>query len=241
MTNYYDPLKTLTKGVLDFLKVLLGGSAAIIIIDALSQTANALPATWDDFVRKWPLLIAALIVGLVKAANNFRKHNWKSSIKTDRNNNNGIAFTPLLIGLLALSLCAGCVTSTTRERSTDADGTYDFLYRATSAAAPFGKISETVHQMAYQGAGPDGGSLLVGQDSAGIDNTGQIEAIRAAGEITGQVVAALIQGGLIGGAPSIGGGGDAGALGAITSRITALEQIVTQIQSLMEIFNTLRE
>ena len=72
MTNYCDPVKTIVKGVLDFLKVLLAGSAAIILIDALSQTADALPATWEDFAQKWPLLLAALIAGLVKAANNYR-------------------------------------------------------------------------------------------------------------------------------------------------------------------------
>lgn len=77
MTRYYDPAKTILKGVLDFLKVLLGGGAAIVFVDALSETASALPLAWDDLVRKWPLLLVSLLVGLLKAGVNFWKHGGK--------------------------------------------------------------------------------------------------------------------------------------------------------------------
>ncbi len=101
--------------------------------------------------------------------------------------------------LLICFLLVGCTTTTslTKEKIILPDSEQEFEYSATTETPPFGKADKMIHQMVYTGAGENGGSLRVGQDAIGIDNTGQIQALQLMGEIIGTTIAVLIKQGLL--------------------------------------------
>lgn len=94
----------------------------------------------------------------------------------------------VVVAMILCVMATGCgVVKTT---FVDADGTE---YRATVFAPPFGKIGEAAASMAYQW---DGGRIAVGQDAAGMDNTGQTAAMEAIAAGVARGLAAYGTGGL---------------------------------------------
>ena len=135
----------------------------------------------------------------------------------------------LLVASVALSGCASVGTKTS-EAITNPDGTsYAFSYQGKSTAAPFGKVDATVHRMAYQTE--DGANLTVGQDAQGLDNTGQVAAISAMGEILGQTIAALLKGGIL--APATPEAVDTGGiLGKLNTRLEELDTLIERLRAM---------
>ena len=217
---YYSPWVTILKGVVDFLKVLLSGSAAIVFIDVLSDTADRLPATWEGFLESWPLLLIALLVGILRAFNNYRKNRYLlRSAKTSKWVRR--IFPVILVGILL----SGCISTKTREIVIESDGSsYTFEYVANSSAWPFGKVDSAVHEMSYFAEG--GSSLVVGQNARGVDNTAQVEAIRVIGEILGTTIANMAFQGMFSN-PAL--PADGSTLKGIIDKMAVLEEIIRRL------------
>lgn len=93
----------------------------------------------------------------------------------------------ILIILLMITAMCGC--STTATKFIDTDGT---VYSATTIAGPFAKTDKTAHQFQYVWKAGTG-QISVGQDSAGMDNTRQVEGIPATITATGAAIGAALQ------------------------------------------------
>lgn len=127
--------------------------------------------------------------------------------------------TVLVAAVASMIITSGCTTVSTEF--TDADGAH---YQVRSLAGPFGKLDGTVHQFGYQWD-PEGGSIQVGQDASGFDNSGQVAVITALTSALAQAYSGGIFGGV--GTPSEGGSGS----GTILTRI---ESLLAEVQSIKE-------
>ncbi len=78
----------------------------------------------------------------------------------------------LLAPILWLTL--GCATSA-KTTFTDADGT---SFTAIAKAGPFGQLDTTNQHLAYKWNATDG-SIAVGNEAQGLDNSGQVTALQA--------------------------------------------------------------
>lgn len=190
-------------------------------IGTVAQDVN-----WAEFNITVPAVVGLAYAALRSGAR------WYAKILKERNEN-----VPWWVALLILPVCVclmltGCVYTKTSERALDADGVkYHFDYSAISAAPPFGKIDDSVHTMSYTGAGEQGGSLTVGQDVTGLTGEGQIEALRAMGDLLGNTLASMITSGVISGGGH--SGGTTGTSGLI-ERIERIEQAVGQIAGIIQ-------
>lgn len=81
----------------------------------------------------------------------------------------------LLIGAAALScvLLQGC--SISQSQFVDTDGTW---YKNTLIVPPFGKLDGEAAKMGYTWDGAGAGTVDVGRDTKGIDNTAQVSALQ---------------------------------------------------------------
>ena len=219
----YNVFVTLWKALTTFL---VSGAGVVIGVEAMQ-----LPEDQDTFRQTWPVYVVPVALALIRALENWRKHGP-----------NGVrwrwpwdAITPLFLAMIVGASCGpilGCasVGTTTSENITNPDGsTYAFEYAGKSTAAPFGKVDSTVHRMAYQTE--DGANLTVGQDATGLDNTAQIAAISAMGEIIGQTVAALLKGGILSPATPA-AVDDGGVLVKINTRLEELDDLLARLRNM---------
>jgi hypothetical protein len=93
--------------------------------------------------------------------------------------------------VLSIILVSGCATKAQTE-FIDADGT---SFKATAKAGPFGKLDTTNQHLAYRWNATDG-TIEVGSEAQGLDNSGQIEAAQVAGQLVTSIVASLASAGL---------------------------------------------
>lgn len=145
----------------------------------------------------WVVLASAVLTGVSRAVGNARKQkglgDWFKRI--------GFGVVLLSSGAAA-AMVSGCATSA-RTEFVDADGT---SFTAVSKAGPFGQLDVTNQQLAYKWDSEQG-SIAVGNEAAGLDNSGQVAAVQAVAPL----LSALVESGII--APGsdagrAGGGGD---------------------------------
>lgn len=144
-------------------------------------------------------------------------------------------------GFSVFSFGCSTVRSVTEEQSVDESGaSYVFSHKVSSVTGPFGKTDTAVHEMVYRGSGENGGSLAVGQHAQGQDNTGQVAAVNALGQV---VVDAVLRG--LAGSPSFPSGGvssgGADGLSALLDRLERLERGFSVLQGLIDRMRSARE
>ena len=188
-----------------------------------------LPADVNTFGQTWALYVLPVAFSALRGLENYRKNGPGGAVRWVWPWAKAWAWltTPILICVLIGCASVGTKTS---EAITNPDGTsYAFSYQGKSTAAPFGKVDATVHRMAYQTE--DGANLTVGQDATGLDNTGQVAAISAMGEILGQTIAALLKGGII--APATPEAVDTGGiLGKLNTRLEELDSLIERLRAM---------
>ena len=93
--------------------------------------------------------------------------------------------------VLVAIVASGCATSA-RTEFIDADGT---SFKAVAKAGPFGKLDVTNQHLAYRWNATDG-TIEVGSEAQGLDNSGQIAAAQVTGQLVTSIVASLASAGL---------------------------------------------
>lgn len=93
---------------------------------------------------------------------------------------------------LSIILVSGCATKAQTE-FIDADGT---SFKATAKAGPFGKLDTTNQHLAYRWNATDG-TIEVGSEAQGLDNSGQIQAAAQAGQLVTSIISSLASAGLL--------------------------------------------
>lgn len=93
---------------------------------------------------------------------------------------------------IALSMLQGCVTGALSGSTIGPDGESDsYKYKTVAIVPPFGKLAEQANQYSYI-CKPDGTwEIVSGQQNAGIDASGQIEALRVSVVALQQIVTDL--------------------------------------------------
>jgi len=166
MEKQYSGIRTIWKGTSTFLKVLAGVMAGLA---GVIETFN-LPADWTTFRAVWPTVAVPLALAIWRMIENVRKNvnsdgtpawKWPWSLT-------------VMVAILVLAE-TGCVHTGFQDSITNPDGTVSSTkYRAISMAWPLGKIDTTGHQMGYTFGNSQ---ITIGQDAAGIDNSGQVALI----------------------------------------------------------------
>ena len=165
------------KGIRTFLK----GAAAVSVAVESMILALGLPQDWATFRMGWVGYVLAIVLGLVRSIENTRKTanlpdpaplwewrdvpNWFWNLRR------------LITGACIAVVMCGCVSSRFHNEYTTSDGRVSVTdYRGNSMAWPLGKLDTTAHKLetTYGQA-----HVVVGQDAAGIDNTGQAAIIEA--------------------------------------------------------------
>jgi hypothetical protein len=168
----YNKFVTIWKGAATFTKTtaaLITGLGAVI-------AGFQLPVDWETFKKVWPTIAIPLILAICKMVENVRK------------NANGDG-TPIwkwpwnlasILVILSLGLTS-CVSTRFIDSLTKPDGSISKTeYSAMSSAWPMGKIDTASHKMACKFGNA---TIGVGQDAAGIDNTAQVEMVKAMSSI----------------------------------------------------------
>jgi hypothetical protein len=99
--------------------------------------------------------------------------------------------TAVILLTMALVL-SGCVTGHLSGETIGQDGSSDsYKYRTVAVVPPFGKLAEQANQYSYI-CKPDGTwEIISGQQNAGIDASGQIEALQSVTTALQQIVTDL--------------------------------------------------
>jgi len=215
---YYSPAKTWAKAAVQFLYTFVASGAALEAAIQLNTQVGGLPDTWDDFKTRAPVLFVAIIAGLIKAVQNYVKHR-----DTPRAPASGVKYgiALLLIPMLAFAI-TGCATMAETEFR---DGPVDAptIYKAKAKAGPFGTLDTTNQRVGYEWNQTDG-KISVGQDAQGLDNSGQIEAMRASTELITTLIKTLAP--IMAAGQVAQPGGNGGVLGTLLERHDQLCEIV---------------
>jgi hypothetical protein len=180
-------------------------------LGALELPAEMTPAAWA-------LLVSAVCTGLSRGIGNARKQravgDWLRRI----------GFGVVLLSSSAAAMAMGGCATSARTEFVDADGT---SFTAVSKAGPFGQLDVTNQQLAYKWDSEQG-SIAVGNEAQGLDNSGQVAAVQAVAPI----LSALVQAGIIapgGGGQDNGGGGIGGGLDDTLERFDRICELLCRI------------
>ena len=175
----YDPKISVSKGNTAATNVAIGGLPLAVLIGFLR-------GSWPNLLP-WPIEMDAGAITIIAAM-----FAWVQAWRENRAKHAGNVappptppgpvippLPPATVGLLVIGLAfavalGGCTTATTRFSETviDADGsTATTEYRASSTAAPLGKLDTTGHTWGYRWGGDN--EITTGQQAAGMDNQGQ--------------------------------------------------------------------
>lgn len=219
-SRYYSSTKTAMKAAGQFLITLIASGAALEIAMQMDATAGGLPDSWDDFVARLPVLGAAFVAGIYRAAQNYIKHrDTPRPPATLGGVQYGIAL--LLIPLLAIT-ATGCATKA-ETTFIDADGT---SFSALSKVGAFGGELDTTNQQFTYALKDGEWQIAVGQDAKGLSNAGQVDAISATGAALGQALGPILQQLVAGGVFSPVATGDAASATPGLSRIERIEKLL---------------
>lgn len=218
MNARYDGWKTVWKVVRD--SVIPGVLGAMLL--GMGEALGAVSLEDGGGARAWLGIVGiALANGAVSGLRNWLKHSGPDALRR-------VAGIGLVLAV-GLGL-AGCATSA-RTEFIDADGT---SFTAVSKAGPFGTLDTTNQKLVYEWDSEAGG-ISVGQDARGLDNSGQVEALRASVEVLPALVQGLIAGGILqpgGGSGGGGTGGASGPVGRLNDLLAELDEMRARLEAL---------